>query len=168
MADPVKIYWDTCAWLALINEEAGRKPDVDAVYSQARAGRVELWTSNMSIVEANRLEAEMQQAKPIPPDSLAILDGLFFQPFVKLVPVDTDIAKRARKLIRETPRLRVKADAIHLASAMRWSIPVLHTYDGSDLTHLDGKIICEDGTRMTICYPKDPFQDEGLFADARA
>lgn len=168
MAEPVRIYWDTCAWLALINGEDGRKPDVDAVYSQARNGNVELWTSNIAIVEANRLEAEMQQAKPLPEGSLAVLDAVFFQPFIKLIPVDTDIATRARQLIRETTGLRVKADAIHLASAIRWNIATLHTYDGSDLTHLDGKMSCDDGTTLTICHPKDPFQEGGLFADVRA
>lgn len=166
MPEPVKVYWDACAWLALVNEEQGRKPDVDAVYTQARNGNVEIWTSNISIVEANRLEAEVHQAKPIPEGSLAILDAVFLQPFVKLIPVDTDIAIRARKLVRETVGLRVKADAIHLASAIRWNIPTLHTYDGSDLTHLDGQFTCDNGTMLTICHPKDPFQDEGLFADA--
>lgn len=165
MAEPVRIYWDSCAWLALINEEAGRKPDVDAVYTQARNGNIELWTSNVSIVEANRLEAEMQLSKPVPAGGLAVIDAILFQPFVKLIPVDTDIAVRARNIIRETPGLKIKADAIHLASALRWSIPILHTYDRDDLTHLDGQFVCEDGTNLTICHPKDPFQDEGLFAD---
>lgn len=112
MASPVKIYWDSCAWLALINEEPGRKEDVDAVYTQARQGTIELWSSTLSIIEANRLISEVNVARPLPPDSLVALDDLFFQRFVKLVPVDIDIAIRARKLIRETPGLKKKPDAI--------------------------------------------------------
>lgn len=163
MADPLRIYWDTCAWLALINEEEGRKPDVDAVYSLARSGQIELWSSTITVVEANRLESERHHTKPIPEGSLAVIDAILFQPFVKLVPVDIDIARRARRLVRETVGLRVKADAIHLASAMRWNIPTLHTYDNSDLTHLHGQMACDDGTSMTICYPEDPFEKGGLF-----
>lgn len=116
----------------------------------------------MSILEANRLSGEMHQAKPISPESLRALDEMLFQPFVKLVPVDVDIAKRARKLIRETPGLGKKPDAIHLASALRWSVPTLHTYDGNDLLHLDGKFKCDDGTVLKICEPEMP--DGGLFA----
>lgn len=167
MASPVRIYWDSCAWLALINEEPGRLPDVDAVYAQARQGNVEIWSSTMSIVEVNRPASEMNMTKPIPPESLAALDAVFFQPFVKLVPVDIDIATRARKLVRETVGLKKKADAIHLTSAMRWNLPVFHTYDESDLKHLNGTIQCDDGTMMAISDPFDPFAG-GLFAQTSA
>lgn len=167
LASPLKIYWDSCAWLALINEEPGRKDDVSAVYTQARQGSVELWASTISIVEANRLSSEVNVARPLPLDSLAALDELFFQRFIKLVPIDIDIAMRARKLVRETPGLKKKADAIHLASAMRWNIPLFHTYDESDLLHLNGQIECDDGTMMEINVPLDPFAG-GLFAKAPA
>lgn len=58
----------------------------------------------------------MNMAKPIPPGSLAALDDVFFQPFVKLVPVDIDIAMRARVLVRETVGLKKKAEqsTLHL------------------------------------------------------
>ena len=163
MANPIKVYWDSCAWLGLINGEPNRAMELAAVYDQARKGSVEIWTSTLSIVEANRLEAEVGQAKPIPPGSLEALDAMLFQPFIKLVPVDIDIAKWARKLIRETTGLGKKPDAIHLASTIRWDVPTLHTYDGNDLLHLDGKFRCDDGTPLTICEPTDP-SDGGLFA----
>jgi len=166
LADSAKVYWDSCAWLGLINGEQDRKRELQAVYDQARQGVVELWTSTLSIVEANRLVAEMQQPKPIPPDSIQALDEMLFQRFVKLVPVDTDIARRARGLLRETPKLGKKPDAIHLASAMRWNVAILHTYDGNDLVHLDGKFHCDDGTPLTICEPSDPTAG-GLFAKAK-
>jgi len=162
MASPKKIYWDSCAWLGLVNAEPNRKHELEVVYDQARNGLVEIWSSTLSIVEANRLSTEVRQRKPIPPDSLKAIDDLLFQPFVKLVPVDVDIAKRARKLVRETPGLGKKADAIHLASAIRWNIPTLHTYDRDDLLHLDGKINCDDEAPLRICEPEDP--TGGLFA----
>lgn len=167
MADPVKIYWDSCAWIALINGESDRLPDVRAVYGLARRGLVEIWSSTIAIVEANRLQSEMTMAKPIPPESILKIDDLLFQPFVHLINLDQTVAKRARKLMRETTGLRKGADAIHLASAVIWNVPVFHTYDGSDLLHLNGSIACIDGTKMDIVTPRSPF-DGGLFNGEQA
>ena len=103
--------------------------------------------------------------KPISPESLEKLDGLLFQPFVKLINLDQIVAKRARKIIRETPKLSKKPDAVHLASAIVWNIPLFHTYDRADLLHLNGSISCMDGTSMEITAASDPFAEEGLFSD---
>jgi hypothetical protein len=163
LASPKNVYWDACAWLGLVNGEPGRQQQLEVVYGQARQGLVVIWTSTLSIVEANRLDTEVGKPKPIPPDSIKVLDDLLFQPFVNLIPVDTDVARRARKLIRETPGLSKKPDAIHLASALKWNVPVLHSYDGNDLLHLNGQFQCDDGTALAICEPQDP-SDGGLFA----
>lgn len=163
MAEPLKIYWDSCAWIGLVNAEPEKIHDVQAVYTQARRGLIEIWTSSIAIVEVNRLASEMQMAKPIPPESLEKLDGLLFQPFVKLINLDQIVAKRARKLIRETPKLGKKPDAVHLASAIIWNIPLFHTYDRDDLLHLNGSVSCIDGTAMEITAARDPFDEGGLF-----
>jgi hypothetical protein len=118
----------------------------------------------MAVVECNRLATEMQMAKPIPPESIAKIDGLLFQPFVKLINLDQVVAKRARKVLRETVGLRKKPDAVHLASAIIWNIPLFHTYDNDDLLHLNGSITCIDGTPMEITAARDPFGG-GLFDD---
>lgn len=162
MADPVRIYWDSCAWLGLINAEPDKLPDVRAVYGLARKGLVEIWTSTIAIVEANRLATEMQLPKPISPESIAQIDDLLFQPFVHLINLDQTVAKRARKILRETQGLKKRPDAIHLASAVIWNIPLFHTYDHDDLLHLNGSIFCVDGTKMEITLAKSPF-DGGLF-----
>lgn len=162
MASPLNIYWDSCAWLGLANGEKDRKRDLEIVYGQARRGLVQLWTSTIAVVEVNRLAGEMQQERPIADDSLAIIDGLLFQPFVNLVSMDTIVARRARQLLRETRGLTKRPDAMHLATAIQWNIPIFHTYDGSDILHLNGKIECLDGTVMEINFPRDPF-DGGLF-----
>lgn len=164
MADPVKIYWDSCAWIGLINGEPDKLPALHAVYGHARRGLIEIWSSTMAVVEANRLASEMQMQKPIPPASLDKLDGLLFQPFVKLINLDQIVAKRARKVIRETPKLGKKADAVHLASAIIWNVPIFHTYDRDDLTHLNGSVCCIDGTNIEITEARDPFGG-GLFDD---
>ena len=160
MPDPTKVYWDSCAWIGLVNGEPDKLPAVQAVYGHAQRGHIEIYTSTVAIVEVNRLASEMQMPKPIPPESIAKIDGLLFQHFVKLINVDQIVAKRARKLIRETPKLKKKPDAIHLASAIIWNIPLFHTYDNDDLLHLNGSISCLDGTVMDIVQARDPFEGE--------
>ena len=160
MADPVNIYWDSCAWLGLVNGETGRKLILENVYGQARRGLIQIWTSTIAIVEVNRLASEMNVARPIPDTGLRVIDDLLFQPFVNLLSMDTIVAKKARQLLREMPGLTKRPDAMHLASAIEWNIPIFQTYDGSDLLHLNGKIECRDGTNMEICLPYDPFGGE--------
>lgn len=163
MADPIRIYWDSCAWIGLINAEPERLPGLRAVYGNARRSLVELWTSTLAIVEVSKLASEKSLKRPIPPDSLAVIDAVLFQPFVKPVNVDQLVAKRARKLAREIDRLK-GPDAVHIASAMIWNIPLFHTYDRDDLLGLNGKLRCDDGSVLEIVEAQDPF-DGGLFSE---
>jgi predicted nucleic acid-binding protein len=166
MAKAKRVYWDTCAWLGFINGEADKKRELGIIYSQAQRGFYEIWTSAVSVVEANRLADEVNQVKPLDPEKLRKLDDLFVQPFIKVVPQDLEIARLARKLFRETAGLGKKWDAVHLATAIRWSVETLHTYDREDLLHLSGKLSCKNGNSLTICYP-DETTDGTLFAKKR-
>ena len=85
------------------------------------------------------------------------IDQALEQPYVTRINVDSDIARLARKLRRQFPNeLKKKGDAIHLATAVWWDADALHTYDGSDLLPLNGKINRTDGQPLPICVP-DPF-----------
>lgn len=165
MAKAKKVYWDTCAWLGLINGEAEKKRSLGIIYGGAERGHYEIWTCATAIVEANRLKTEKQDSKPLTAENLKVLDDLFLQPFVKVMPNDIEVARMARKLFRETVGLGKKWDAVHLASAMRSNIEVFHTYDRDDLLHLNGSLICRNGNPLTICYP-DETTDGRLFAEA--
>ncbi|ORE97463.1 PIN domain-containing protein [Aurantimonas sp. 22II-16-19i] len=152
-ARPDQFYWDSCAWLGLINGDDDKKEPLEHLYGKARRGEIELWTSTIAIVEINRLGTEMQDPKPLDKAWLRIIDDVLLQRFVKLVPLDFDIATRARCIVRETPNLQKKWDAAHIASALRWNIATLHTYDKSDLLHLDGHFRCDDGQELRIVRP---------------
>lgn len=165
MAKAVKLYWDSCAWLGLINGEADKRRELEIVYGHAKQGKYQLWTSTLSIVECRRLSSELNQSKPLGEENEKLIGDFFLQPFVMPVPVALDIAESARKIWRSTPGLKKYQDAVHLASALRWDAPVLHTYDHDDLLHLDGKFKCKNGDVLKICYP-DETTDGPLFAKA--
>lgn len=163
MAKPLKLYWDTCAWLGLLNDEPDKSRELKIVYGHARREKYELWTSTLSMVEARRLKVEEHLQKPLDEANEKKISEVFLQPFVKPVPVDLHIAGEARKIWRLTAGLTKYQDAVHLASALRWDIQVMHTYDHDDLLHLSGKFDCRGGTKLTICYP-DETTDGPLFS----
>ena len=156
MAELRRVYWDACVWLGLINGEPNKLRAVEYVYNSARSGTYEIWTSTMSYVEVFRIKAEEGKPKPYNASVLDKIEEMFEQDFVKLVPVDVEVAKLARRLLREHDKLKKRPDAIHLASAIRWSVEELHTYDGNDLLHLDGKLKTKAGTILRITPPNDP------------
>jgi predicted nucleic acid-binding protein len=163
LAKPAKIYWDSCAWLGFLNGEAGKTRELEIVYSNARQGLCELWTSTLAVVETRRLGVELHDPKPLSEAHHTIIRDLFRQPFVKTAPVSLEIAEAARTIWRETSNLKKFQDAIHLATALRWSASVLHTYDNADLTHLSLKFKCKNGEQLPICYPNET-TDGPLFA----
>jgi len=163
LAKPVKLYWDSCAWLGLLNGEPDKKRELEIVYGHAKAGNYQIWTSTLSMVEVRRLESEKNDQKPLSEENLKKIGDLFLQSFVMPIPLDVEIAVNARRLLRATSGLGKYQDAVHLASALKWNLPLLHTYDHDDLLHLSDKFECSSGEKLRICYP-DETADGPLFA----
>lgn len=162
MGKPVKLYWDTCAFIGLLNGEDDKKRELEIIYNLAGSGKFELWTSTLSMIECRRLKTEEHSEKPLDSQNEKIISDIFKQPFIKPIPMAVDIAENARVIWRETKGLNKYQDAVHLASALRWNVPIMHTYDRDDLLHLDGKLKCHDGSELNICYP-DNTTDGPLF-----
>lgn len=148
------LYWDACAWLGLINGEEGKRHELEIIYNFAKKGNTDIWTSTYTLMEVRRLKDDSDR-KPWPAENLAKIQAFFDQPFVKLIPVDTRIAYDAQRLFRETQGLSKAPDAVHLASALWWSITTMHTYDYDDLIHLSGKFTCRNGKPPNICEPME-------------
>ena len=161
MPKPTKIYWDSCAWLGLLNGDQQKRRELEIVYDNAKKGLCEIWTSTLAYVETNRRKSE-SGPKPLDPEIEREISALFRQQFVKPIPLDVVIAEHSRVLVRTTPDLSKFKDAIHVASAQWWNIPVLHTYDRADLLHLTN-LQCRNGMNLRICYP-DETTDGPLFA----
>lgn len=150
MTERIRVYWDACAWLGLLNGETGRQQPLEHVWLKAQHGEAEIWTSAFCIAEVYRLKCEKQWTA-ISPEHDAKIDSLFDQDFVKIVQVDIEIARLAKRLLRTHEKLNKPSDAIHLASAVYWDLDQLHTYDDSDLLGLVVKTT--DGSDLNICKP---------------
>ena len=59
-----KLYWDSCAFLGLINEEAGKHADCKAVWAEAERGETQIITSFFTFAEVFKAKCE-GKAKPL-------------------------------------------------------------------------------------------------------
>jgi predicted nucleic acid-binding protein len=167
LTDLPRFYWDSCAWLGLINTELEKHTDLQSVWDAAAQGQCEIWTSAYVYIEVHK--AKQQGGDPYPPaESDRRIDEMLDRPHVKRVHLDSDIAKLARGLRRQFPQeLTKKGDAIHLASAVWWNADTLHTYDGSHLLPLNKKVNRRDGKPLVISVP-DSLAGAPLFDAAKA
>jgi predicted nucleic acid-binding protein len=151
---PPRIYWDACAWISYINKEM---PGPESKFSDARfdmcretlksaeCGEIEIVTSAFTL-------AEVCKRAPDPASPAINLPAFFDQPYILLVPVDKAIGLRAQNL-QLAGLFGIKPpDAVHLASALVHSIPVLHSFD-TDLLDLDKRLTLDDGNQLHICKP---------------
>lgn len=155
MADPPpRYYWDSCAWIGFINEEADKLTPLRQIWKNAQRAQCEIWTSTFTYIEVMRGQPGYGQAYP-PEEEDARVFAMIEQPFVHRVQVDTEVAKMARSFKRaHHPTLSKRADAIHLATAAYANADELHTWDKSDLLPFDGKITRRDGRPLKICVPQ--------------
>ena len=154
----IKVYWDACVWISLINEEAGRVAICRAYIEKARAKKVEIWTSTLSLAEVYKMRCE-DGVKSIPAAQDKPFEDFLLQDFVREVQLTHDIGVRARSICRNHG-VQKPNDGIHLASALFHNVDELHTFDREDLLKLDGKLDRRDGTKLKICEPKMPPPDE--------
>lgn len=157
MNDELQVYWDSCCWIGLINQDERWFGDLQSIFESAQRGDAQLWISTITILEVVKVPSEDGMPRPWPDANIAQVDNLFLQDYVRTVQLDQQIARKAREIYRSTPSLglRKQMDAIHLATALFYSVDEFHTDDGEDLLSLDKTLTCRDGQLLRICEPKD-------------
>ena len=155
MSDVPRYYWDACAWIGLIQQESGRFDSLSFVIEEAKAGRVEIWTSNFTLAEVFKRPCDGENKGLATAEDVSFEDYVL-QDFVTRAQVDLDVGTFARRLLRAYPEIKKPQDAIHLATALLNNIDELHTYDRNDLLDLSEKIERKDGTKLKICHPPKP------------
>lgn len=151
MSDLLRVYWDACAWLGLLNGEPAKRQALEAVWMKAESGELKIWTSAFCIAEVYKTKCEGESTGLLQEHDDKI-NNLFDQDFVVVVQVDSEIAKLAKKLLRTHPKLKKPSDGIHLATAVYWNLDQFHTYDEDNLLGL--QVHLENGKALTICKPE--------------
>lgn len=152
MADKSRYYWDACAWISLIQQDANRFDSLSYVVEEARNGKVEIWTSNFTLAEVYKRPCDgntvgLTVAEDVP------FEDFILQDFVTRVQVDFDVGTLARRLLRQHPGIVKPQDGVHLATALLNNCDELHTYDRENLIGLSGLLDRPDGTKLKIGPP---------------
>lgn len=109
-------YWDSCVILTFLK---GEDSHLENVIKLAELGKIIIATSSLA-------EAEVAFIPGID-DDLRIIEKFFAQPYVFILPIRKNVIGKARELVRDL-NLR-GADAVHIATALHWNIPVFETFD---------------------------------------
>jgi len=128
-----RYYWDACVFLAYISGEQSRLPDLEALLDSAEKGEIEIYTSELSVVEVAFAATEGASGLLDPAIEHKINSLWDFPSPVKRIDIYPLITREARGLIRvalSTPGQKIKPpDAIHMATARRLGVDALHTYE---------------------------------------
>ncbi len=131
-------YWDAGPFLAWLKNEQrdDRARRCESVIRPAERGELVIVTSSISLVEVVRLD-QRGGVVNVGPEAAAAIDAFFRQPYISIRVVDVRIGELARDLIW---RFGLSTrDALHLATALRYGITQVDTFDGG-LLGLDGKV----------------------------
>jgi predicted nucleic acid-binding protein len=162
---PQNVYWDSCAWLGLINEEPDKVNACRYIMREAENGNFVIWTSALSIAEVYKSKCPKNTG--LAPESDVDFEDYILKPHVEIVQVTRDVATLARRLLRKyDPPLKKPTDAIHLATAVLNEIVDFHTFDRDDLLGLDGIVVTPGGTPIRIRTAPEPPPEPAVSPDA--
>lgn len=113
--------WDTNIVLDYLSGNQRVQPDCDLIINEGGQGQLEIVVSTITETEVAHLSGLSAT------DSEAKIREFFSREYVVIATLDSPIARIARKLIRSYGLSG--ADAAHLATAIRWHIPILETRD---------------------------------------
>jgi predicted nucleic acid-binding protein len=122
------------------------------VWNEAERGLTSIYTSFFTFTEVYKARCE-GPAKPLSDEQDGRILQLLKQPWILPAVVDELIATAARTLMRTHTQCKKPADAIHLATAISLKVDEMHTFDGSDLLGLDGRVLRADTVPLKICTP---------------
>ncbi len=153
------VYWDANVFHAIFGGEAGRIDACSRIQTAASQGEVIIYTSAITCVECVWIKG---QPSKLSPEHEATISRFFEHKYIRIIQCTRLLSESARALIWKHPHLKPK-DAIHVASAIKANVDVMHSYD-SDLLVLSEKL---GAPPLKICHPGagDGFENQGALID---
>jgi predicted nucleic acid-binding protein len=158
-ASPSRVGWDSCTWIAYIQQEKIRDPNRKTVVEDrgamcrhvleaAEKGIVEIVVSALCLVEV------LARNRTSGIDDQKVRD-FFDNDYILLVNLDKQVGDLARRLMLAGHAGLKPPDAVHLATVCVANVDEFHTFDQT-LLALDRQIDKTDGTRLLIGKPAVP------------
>jgi hypothetical protein len=145
------VYWDSNAFLGLLNGEAKKAQACEDVWNAAVKGELKIVTSTLTVAEV----IYIKNLPKLDPQHRPKLNNYFRQPHLVLEPLTRPIVELARDIVWD---LNIKPkDSVHIATCGFHKIPILNTYDDQLLAL---KNVTLNGYTFNLMKPHTPAQGE--------
>jgi len=145
------VYWDSNAFLGLLNGEEDKVRLCDDVWVAGERGLLAVVTSTLTVAEVIYAKG----ASKLDPAKRPLVNAFFRAAHIVQKPLTRIIAELARDVVWDSG-VRPK-DAVHIATAAYFKIEEFHTFDRP---LLESKIITVNGFSVSIQAPYAPRQLE--------
>jgi predicted nucleic acid-binding protein len=121
--------WDPCVITDYLAGKQNAAAEARPIVEAAKRGQTQIWVSTFAEVEVAYLAGMTDE------QSERVITEFFEQDYIVRVSVDPFVSESARQLIRAT-HISGK-DAVHVATAIRWEVPIFETFDEKLLKKLE-------------------------------
>ena len=152
---PTRVYWDSCCFIGLLQDEKDKAPALAELAHKAAADDLVIVTSALAIAEVCKLPDTGTQ----PEEQTKKVLEFFENPYIVVRTLDRAIAEHANRIARD--RGIKPLDAVHIATGIIAGCDVFYTYDGKKkgrkgLLQYNGAPWVQP---MRIEQPPDPAKD---------
>lgn len=121
---PMPLYWDTDVFIHRFQRTPEHIAILEQLTDAAERGEIVFVQSTFTVAE---LVKDPESGEKLPDDKESLIEDFFENEFVVIRTLTEPIAFLSRKISRD---YGVKpGDAVHVATALFWKVPILHTYD---------------------------------------
>ena len=147
------VYWDSDAFLALINEDksSAELAGCNDVWAACEKGLLHIVTSTLTTAEV----IHKKGTPKLDPEKRHSVSNFFRQDFISQKPLTREIAELARDVVWDSNIF--PKDAIHVATCAFYKIRSFHSFDGN---LVGKKTIKVNDFVINISYPKAESQVE--------
>ena len=167
---PTRRVWDSVVIIDFLDGKERANPHCPAIIEEAERGETEIIVSVFAQIEVVKIDSALTEEEE------RMIREFFGRPYILAAALDPFVAQTAREIIRaSTASANIRSvkpkDAVHVATALRWEVPVFESYDDVLMDGIKAHPeILPGGASLTLRHPtyEGQSRDEELLRQAEA